>query len=196
MCLKYFVDAGAMAVRRVLKKDLKRIAKATGGQLTAFAFICSSWGCFILRLFILMTDVSPAATVCSSLSNLEGEETYEAAMLGQAEEVVQERVCDDELILVKKWDRVPFPIITDVNERILLHTCQNAHGWCSETFEFANYWLLNRYLKSFTEFEKQRFFSTWPHLMKSIEGLEVSGIKKHLDVSGFKRNEILCASVE
>lgn len=33
MCLKYFVDAGAMAVRRVLKKDLKRIAKATGGRL-------------------------------------------------------------------------------------------------------------------------------------------------------------------
>lgn len=32
MCLKYFVDAGAMAVRRVLKKDLKRIAKASGGN--------------------------------------------------------------------------------------------------------------------------------------------------------------------
>uniref|UniRef100_A0A8C1C2N2 T-complex protein 1 subunit alpha n=1 Tax=Cyprinus carpio carpio TaxID=630221 RepID=A0A8C1C2N2_CYPCA len=71
MCLKYFVDVGAMAVRRVLKRDLKRIAKATG------------------------------AAVCSSLSNLEGEETFEAAMLGQAEEVVQERVCDDELILIK-----------------------------------------------------------------------------------------------
>ncbi|XP_040285404.1 T-complex protein 1 subunit alpha [Bufo bufo] len=71
MCLKYFVDAGAMAVRRVLKKDLKRIAKATG------------------------------ATVCSTLANLEGEESFEATMLGQAEEVVQERICDDELILVK-----------------------------------------------------------------------------------------------
>lgn len=32
MCLKYFVDAGAMAVRRVVKKDLKRIAKASGGM--------------------------------------------------------------------------------------------------------------------------------------------------------------------
>ncbi|MEQ2161742.1 Alpha subunit of chaperonin-containing T-complex, partial [Goodea atripinnis] len=71
MCLKYFVDSGAMAVRRVLKRDLKRIAKSTG------------------------------ATVCPSLSNLEGEETFEATMLGQAEEVVQERVCDDELILIK-----------------------------------------------------------------------------------------------
>lgn len=33
MCLKYFVDVGAMAVRRVLKRDLKRIAKATGGKV-------------------------------------------------------------------------------------------------------------------------------------------------------------------
>lgn len=42
------------------------------------------------------------ATVCSNLANLEGEETFEASMLGQAEEVVQERICDDELILIKK----------------------------------------------------------------------------------------------
>lgn len=35
MCLKYFVEAGAMAVRRVLKKDLKRIAKASGGMSSA-----------------------------------------------------------------------------------------------------------------------------------------------------------------
>uniref|UniRef100_A0A8C5MB54 T-complex protein 1 subunit alpha n=1 Tax=Leptobrachium leishanense TaxID=445787 RepID=A0A8C5MB54_9ANUR len=71
MCLKYFVDVGAMAVRRVLKRDLKRIAKATG------------------------------ATICSNLANLEGEESFEVSMLGQAEEVVQERICDDELILIK-----------------------------------------------------------------------------------------------
>lgn len=43
-----------------------------------------------------------SATLCPSLTNLEGEETFEATMLGQAEEVVQERICDDELILVKK----------------------------------------------------------------------------------------------
>ena len=61
-----------MAVRRVLKRDLKRIAKASG------------------------------ATILSTLANLEGEETFEATMLGQAEEVVQERICDDELILIKK----------------------------------------------------------------------------------------------
>lgn len=48
MCLKYFVDVGAMAVRRVLKRDLKRIAKATGGmlmfvgaELVFYMFLCS-----------------------------------------------------------------------------------------------------------------------------------------------------------
>jgi len=71
MCLKYFVEAGAMAVRRCKKEDLKRIARASGA-----AFV-------------------------SSLSNLEGEESFEAAFLGQADEVCQERICDDELILIK-----------------------------------------------------------------------------------------------
>jgi T-complex protein 1 subunit alpha len=71
LCLKEFVEAGAMAVRRCRKEDLRRIAKATGGQLI------------------------------SSLANLEGEETFEASYLGTAEEVVQERISDDELILIK-----------------------------------------------------------------------------------------------
>merc|ERR1712096_218058 len=71
LCLKYFVEAGAMAVRRCKKVDLKRIAKATG------------------------------ATFCTSLANLEGEETFEASFLGEAAEVSQERISDDELILIK-----------------------------------------------------------------------------------------------
>ncbi len=71
LCLKEFVEAGAMAVRRCRKEDLRRIAKATGGQLV------------------------------SSLANLEGDETFEASYLGTADEVVQERISDDELILIK-----------------------------------------------------------------------------------------------
>ena len=35
LCLKYFVEAGAMAVRRCKKEDLKRIARATGGKTPA-----------------------------------------------------------------------------------------------------------------------------------------------------------------
>lgn len=71
LCLKYFVEAGAMAVRRVKKSDLKRIAKATG------------------------------AAYLTSLTNLEGEETFESSQVGEAGEVSQEMICDDELILIK-----------------------------------------------------------------------------------------------
>lgn len=71
LCLKYFVEAGAMAVRRVKKPDLRRIAKATG------------------------------ATLCAQLTNMEGEDVFEPSFLGTADEVAQERICDDELILIK-----------------------------------------------------------------------------------------------
>ena len=31
LCTKYFVEAGCIAIRRVEKKDIRQIAKATGG---------------------------------------------------------------------------------------------------------------------------------------------------------------------
>jgi hypothetical protein len=52
---RYFVEAGAMAVRRCKKSDLKRIAKCTGAEFL------------------------------SSLANLDGEESFEAAYLGALE---------------------------------------------------------------------------------------------------------------
>jgi T-complex protein 1 subunit alpha len=71
LCMKLFIEKGAMAVRRCKKEDLRRIAKATG------------------------------ATLVSTLSDLNGDEKFEASNLGQAEEVVQERISDDECILIK-----------------------------------------------------------------------------------------------
>src|SRR5215469_10720760 len=71
LCLKMFIEKGAMAVRRCKKEDLRRIAKATG------------------------------ATLVSTLSDLNGDEKFEPSNLGSAEEVVQERISDDECILVK-----------------------------------------------------------------------------------------------
>jgi T-complex protein 1 subunit alpha len=71
LCLKLLVERGAIGVRRCKKEDLRRIAKATG------------------------------ATLVSTLSNLEGDEAFEASNLGYADVVVQERICDDECILVK-----------------------------------------------------------------------------------------------
>lgn len=70
LCLKMFVERGAIGVRRCKKEDLRRIAKATGTVLV------------------------------SSLSDMNGDEKWEAP-LGHAEEVVQERISDDECILVK-----------------------------------------------------------------------------------------------
>ncbi|KAK4153004.1 chaperonin Cpn60/TCP-1 family [Chaetomidium leptoderma] len=71
LCLKQFIERGAMAVRRCKKEDLRRIARATG------------------------------ATLLSTLSDLNGDEKFEASSLGYAEEVVQERISDDECIMVK-----------------------------------------------------------------------------------------------
>lgn len=70
-CLKQFIEKGAVAVRRCKKEDLRRIAKATG------------------------------ATLISSLSDLNGDEKFEPSSLGHADEVVQERISDDECILIK-----------------------------------------------------------------------------------------------
>ena len=58
MALKYFVEAGAIAVRRCKKEDLRRIAKLTGG------------------------------TLMITLADMEGNETYDPSMLGHAEEVI------------------------------------------------------------------------------------------------------------
>ena len=62
MCLKLFIERGAMAVRRCKKEDLRRIAKATG------------------------------ATLLSTLSDLNGDEKFEPSYLGYADEVSQERI--------------------------------------------------------------------------------------------------------
>ncbi|KAL8391832.1 hypothetical protein RB595_002148 [Gaeumannomyces hyphopodioides] len=71
LCLKLFIERGAMAVRRCKKEDLRRIARATG------------------------------ATLLGTLSDLNGDEKFEPSYLGHADEVSQERISDDECILVK-----------------------------------------------------------------------------------------------
>lgn len=71
LCLKLFIERGAMAVRRCKKEDLRRIAKATG------------------------------ATLVSSLSDLNGDERFEASSLGHAELVKQDRISDDECIIIE-----------------------------------------------------------------------------------------------
>jgi len=76
LVLKYFVEAGAMAVRRVLKKDLLQIAKACGARVI----------------------VSLASTDDDETG---GTEKFDASYLGSAEEVAQEYVSDRELIMFR-----------------------------------------------------------------------------------------------
>lgn len=70
MCLKLFVEKGVMAVRRAKREDLKRIARATGAQLI------------------------------STMSNMNGDELFESGWLGQAENVEQVSIGDNECIIV------------------------------------------------------------------------------------------------
>lgn len=74
LCLKYFVEAGAIAVRRVKKEDMNRIAKATGGKVVV------------------------------TMADMEGDEVFDAACLGHCAEVSEERVGDGELLYFRGCD--------------------------------------------------------------------------------------------
>jgi len=99
MSLKYFVEAGAIAVRRVPKDDLRRIAKATGGQ------------------------------VISSLADMEGDETFDASCLGDADEVVEETVADDDVLMIKgcKSSRAVTVLLRGANDYLLDEMDRSLH---------------------------------------------------------------------
>lgn len=71
MSMKYLTEAGVLAVRRVDKKDIRRIAKCTGGQ------------------------------VILTMATLDGDEAFDSANLGQADEVSEQRVGDNDFIFIK-----------------------------------------------------------------------------------------------
>jgi T-complex protein 1 subunit alpha len=70
--IKYFVEANCIAVRRVEKSDLKRIANASG------------------------------AKIIISFADEDGEEKIDSSLLGECEEVSEEAVSDYEFIFFKK----------------------------------------------------------------------------------------------
>jgi len=71
MAIKYFVEAGALAVRRVKKEDLRRIAKLSGGQMMI------------------------------TFADMDGNESFNPEMLGSADEVIEERIADDDHLIIK-----------------------------------------------------------------------------------------------
>ncbi|KAJ1444754.1 chaperonin Cpn60/TCP-1 family [Pelagophyceae sp. CCMP2097] len=87
-CLKYFVEAGAIAARRVKKEDMTRLARATG------------------------------ATIVVTLADMEGNETFDAGCLGEASSVSEERVGDGEMLYVRgtKKARATTVVLRGANE--------------------------------------------------------------------------------
>merc|ERR1719198_2777664 len=71
MAIKYFVEAGALAVRRCKKDDLRRIAKLTGAQMMI------------------------------TFADMDGNESFTPEMLGVADEVIEERIADDDHLIIK-----------------------------------------------------------------------------------------------
>jgi T-complex protein 1 subunit alpha len=68
LCMKYFVEAGALCARRCSKDDLKRLAKATGGN------------------------------VVTTMADMEGEESFDVECLGQCTSASEVRVGDGEML--------------------------------------------------------------------------------------------------
>jgi T-complex protein 1 subunit alpha len=99
MCLKYLVEAGVIGVRRVKPEDMRRIAKATGG-----------------RVVLTMAD-------------MEGDEGFDPANLGQAREVAEERVGDGELIYIKgcKTTKATTIVLRGANEYMLDEMDRSLH---------------------------------------------------------------------
>eukprot|EP00188_Purpureofilum_apyrenoidigerum_P002511 Plantae.Rhodophyta-Purpureofilum_apyrenoidigerum.ctg25787.p1 GENE.Plantae.Rhodophyta-Purpureofilum_apyrenoidigerum.ctg25787~~Plantae.Rhodophyta-Purpureofilum_apyrenoidigerum.ctg25787.p1 ORF type:complete len:544 (-),score=136.48 Plantae.Rhodophyta-Purpureofilum_apyrenoidigerum.ctg25787:1561-3192(-) len=69
--IKYFVNANAIACRRVSGRDMRRIAKATG------------------------------ASIQVTLADLSGDESFDPSMLGYAEEVYEDKIRDDFILMIK-----------------------------------------------------------------------------------------------
>jgi T-complex protein 1 subunit alpha len=93
------VEAGAIAVRRVKPEDLKRIAKASGGQIV------------------------------STLADMEGNEVFDNSTLGEAEEVSEERVGDGELLYFRgcKGGKAVTVVLRGANEFLLDEMDRSLH---------------------------------------------------------------------
>jgi len=98
---KYFVEAGVFALRRVDKNDLRRLAKSTG------------------------------ATVITTLANTEkdGDETFDASLLGFAEEVYEETVGDNDFCFIHgfKQTRAVTILLRGANEYMLDEVERSVH---------------------------------------------------------------------
>lgn len=141
------MEAGAIAVRRVKKEDLKRIAKATGGQvvvtladmeggwLSCLCLVLSwrglGWGGTAtgeptrpVRPWLMDWPGGDRTNESTRLIIVAGNEAFDPAALGHAEEVVEERVGDGEMIYIKVG--LVAPLLHRV-DGIWFHTLASVH---------------------------------------------------------------------
>ncbi|KAH0474785.1 MAG: hypothetical protein KVP17_002603 [Porospora cf. gigantea B] len=100
LAMKYFVEAGIFAVRRVPRNDLRRIAKATGGQIVV------------------------------SMAQLDSnEENFDPTSLGHAGEVCEERVGDWDYVFVRntKANRAASIILRGANDFLVDEIERSVH---------------------------------------------------------------------
>ena len=97
--LKYFIEKGCIAIRRVAKADLRRIADASG------------------------------ATVALSMSDLEGEEKFDASWIGTADVCKEERVGDFDYMFLEgfKHTRAQTILIRGANEYMTAEIERSIH---------------------------------------------------------------------
>lgn len=99
MSMKYFVEAKCIAIRRLTREKMEMISKATG------------------------------ATILSTLSDLEGNEKFDPANLGSAEEVCEQRVGDGEFLYIKgcKTTEAVTIVLRGANEYMLNEMERSLH---------------------------------------------------------------------
>lgn len=99
LSMKYLVEAGCIGCRRVDKKDLRRIAKATGAQ-------------------VLLT-----------LGQLDGEERVDPSCLGEAEECYEQAVGDNDHVFLKgcKASRATTILLRGATEFLLDESERSVH---------------------------------------------------------------------
>lgn len=99
MALKYFVEANCIALRRVKKEDLRRIAKLTGG------------------------------TLMLTLADMEGNESFDPSNLGVADEVIEERIADDDHLIIRggKTQRCCSVLLRGANMHMLDEVERSLH---------------------------------------------------------------------
>jgi len=97
--MKYLIEAGILAVRRVDKKDIRRIAKCTGAQ------------------------------VVLTMATMEGDEAFDTAFLGSADEVCEERLGDNDFVFIKgcSASKAATVILRGANDFMLEETDRSLH---------------------------------------------------------------------